>query len=247
MKQISIESIVSRAWDLAVKHWPIFVLLSFLTAICSSLGTNVACSALSGLGQNPDPQELIEALSQSYNPVLTVIGVLAATYLGFVCTRMLLRALRYGQPYESLSEALKIDLAQYAIFLAAEIAYGIAVGIGLLFCIIPGIYLAVRWIFVPVLIVDKNVGFAEAFRTSWQMTDGNAWKLFLLGLVAICIAIVGLLCCCVGYFFAEVIINFALVLAYNDLLSEPSGFEEVKEETFYVEEPDQPDYEGPQS
>lgn len=218
MKKISIESVVSRSWDLAVKHWPLFVLIAIIEGIFSNFGINYDTSVLTGLGQNPDPQVVAEALSESLSvsPWLAV-GVLVSVYLGFITYRFLRNALSFGKPYEVLGDELKIDVTQFAIFFAVELCFGLAVGFGTLLCILPGIFLAVRWMFAPLIAATEDVSFSEAFGRSWKLTEGNFWNLLLLGIVAIGIAIVGFLCCCVGLIFAEVIINFMMVVVYQDL------------------------------
>ena len=88
--------------------------------------------------------------------------------------------------------------------------------------------------FAPMLVAIENVSFGEAFTRSWQMTSGNFWNLFLLGLTAIGIAILGLCACCVGIYFADVIINFMMVLAYM-VLRVDNQPEVVVESTDYTE------------
>ena len=216
MKQISIGDLVSRAWDLAVKHWPIFVLLSIISGICGSLYSGDS-SALAALGQHPDPEEIFEALSYSFNPGKTFFGMLLSTYVGLITYRMLVNAVNTGKPYEALSEVLRVDLIKYALFLGVLILMGACLVFGYALCIIPGLFLTVHWMFVPLIAATEDVSVGEAFGRSWQLTKGHFWKLIGLLLAEIGIAIVGFCACFVGIFFAEVIIEFANVLAYNDL------------------------------
>jgi len=231
MKKIVIGDIVSRAWDLAVKHWPIFVLLSLVSSLVSQFGATVDDSFLVNLGQNPDPTEVVEALNEALviNYPLLIIGVLLSIYLGFVIYRMLYNAITTGRPYQTFGEAFKVDFTQLAIFFCVEIIVGLIIGLGCMLCVIPGIFLGVRLMFAPLIAATENVGVGEALSRSWNATKGNFWNLFLLGLVSIGIAILGLCACCVGVFFAEVIINFMLVLAYLDLKPEEPIYN--KEET----------------
>lgn len=218
MKRLSIGDIVSRAWDLSVKHWPVFILLSIAEGILSSFaGGNPA--AISTLGANPDPQEVIEALNASFNPLLTLVVVLAITYLNIVVYRMLVNVLRTGQPYADgqLADAFKVSPVKYGFFVGVNLVMGLALSFGFMLCLIPGIFLAVRWMFTPVIAATEDVTFSEAFGLSWEMTKGHFWELFLLGLVCVGIAIVGFCACCVGVIFAEVIVNFIVVLAYEQL------------------------------
>ena len=228
MKKIVIGDIVSRAWDLAVKHWPIFVLLSLITSLVSQFGATVDPNLLTGLGQNPDPQAIAEALREAMviNYPMLIIGILLSIYLGFVVYRMLYNAITTGRPYTSMGEAFKVDFNQLAIFFCVDLVFGLAVGFGTLFCIIPGIFLAVRWMFAPLIAATEGTDFVESFRRSWQATSGNFWNLLLLGIVSIGIAILGLCACCVGVFFADVIIDFMLVLAYLELKPQQPTFDD---------------------
>ena len=236
MKKIVIGDIVSRAWDLAVKHWPVFVVISIITSLCSNFGLGYDPSLLTGLGQNPDPQAMAEALREAMNvnyPLL-LIGLILATYLGFVVCRMLYNAATIGRPYTNLGDAFKVDFVQVCVFFCVEIVFGLIVGLGTCLCILPGIFLAIRLMFAPMLVAVDGVSFGEAFTRSWQMTKGSFWDLFLLGLTAIGIAILGLCACCVGVYFAEVIINFMLVLAFLVLRIDNQP-EVVVESTDYTE------------
>ena len=240
MKKLVTGDIVSRAWDLAVKHWPIFVLFSLVTSLFSNFGVHYDSSILMGLGQNPDPQAVIQALNESMqvNYPFLIIGVLLGVYLGFIVYRMLYNAITTGRPYTSFGEIFKVDLTQLAIFFCVEIVLGLAVGLGVMLCILPGIFLGVRWMFAPLIAATENVSFADAFSRSWNITRGHFWELFLLGLVAIGIAILGLCACCVGIFFADVIVNFMFVLAYFELKPqepEPEVIVDENEPTDFIE------------
>ena len=219
MKKIVIGDIVSRAWDLAVKHWPVFVVISIITSIAGNFGVTYDETLLTGLGQNPDPQVLVEALGEAItlNYPLLLIGIILSTYLGFVVYRMLYNAITTGRPYNTMGEALKVDLVQLCIFFCVELCFGLLVGLGTCLCILPGIFVAVRLMFAPLIVAVEGASFGDAFRRSWEITKGSFWDLFLLGIVAIGIAILGLCACCVGVFFADVIVNFMMVLAYMAL------------------------------
>lgn len=218
MKKIVIGDIVSRAWDLAVKHWPIFVLLMFVNSMFGSIGITFNQESIMDAGQNPDPMAMYTALMQSLTvtPWL-IVGVLISLYIGFIVYRMLYNAITTGKPYENFVDVLKIDINQFAVFFCVELVMGIVVGLGYLIFIIPGIILNVRLLFAPVIAAVENASFTDAFRRSWQMTSGSFWDLLLLGIVAIGILILGFCACCVGVIFAEVITYFVLILAYTTL------------------------------
>ena len=218
MKKLFIGDIVSRAWDLAVKHWPVFLIIALIS---SALGILVRgdSSALMSLGNNPDPEEVYMALLQSYNPVGIIVVVFVSIYLNYITYRMLANVMNVGQPYREgeLLDALKVDLAKFGLFFGVEIVFALAVAVASMLCVIPGLFLAVRWYFAPLIVVTENVSFSEAFSRSWDLTKGHFWELFLLGLTAIGISIVGLCACCVGIVFAQIIVNFMFIIAYYEL------------------------------
>lgn len=218
MKQLSIGDLVSRAWDFSVKHWPVFIIIAIIENALGSL-TSGDPTAFTMLGQNPDPREVVEALNSAYNPLRIAIVVLIMTYLSIITYRMLVNTITKGRPYEegALLEALKVDLTTYGFFLGVELVLGMALIFGFLLFIIPGIILSVRWWFTPLIAATENVSLRQAFGRSWEITRGHFWELFLLGIVCFGIVIVGFCACCVGVIFAEVVVKFIGVLAYQDL------------------------------
>jgi len=69
----------------------------------------------------------------------------------------------------------------------------------------------------------------EAVKGSWSMTSGHAWKVFLIGLLAIPISIAGLICFGVGIILSIIWIIMAFSSLYHavSLLGEVSAQEGV--------------------
>lgn len=68
------------------------------------------------------------------------------------------------------------------------IVFGIAVGIGFLLLIVPGIFLLVSLFFWNVYVIVEDQNFIEGLQSSWALTGGNRLRLFALGVV---VAVVG--------------------------------------------------------
>ncbi len=233
MKKIVIGDIVSRAWDLAVKHWPIFVLLSFLTSMLSNGMISYDPAALAGLNAS-DPSEFMKAYSEAFtiNPWIAPIAFLLGIYLAYITYNLYVNAYTKGKPYENSVDILKVDIQQVAIYFCVNIVYSIIVGIGCMFCLIPGIWLGVRLWYAPLLAATQGASFNEAFSRSWEMTKGHFWELFLMGLTMIGIGILGFCACCVGYYFAAVIMCFMLVVSFYVL--KPEDASAPAEDSTYV-------------
>lgn len=101
-------------------------------------------------------------------------------------------------------------------FLAYLIS-GILIALGIVCLIVPGIILAIMWMFTFPVIGETPLGFWEAMRESSRLTEGYRWRLFLLALACILVALLGLLVFCVGLFVALAVDFAALGLAYRFL------------------------------
>lgn len=76
---------------------------------------------------------------------------------------------------------------------AGSILLGIAVVVGLILLVIPGIYIAIRSQFFMYYIVDKDAGVMDALKMSWNLTKGGMVNLFLFDLLMIVVNLVGAL------------------------------------------------------
>jgi len=112
-------------------------------------------------------------------------------------------------------------------YLFASLLYGLAVSVGLLLLIVPGIIIWVRCQFFGYLIVDKKLGPIKALKKSFAVTRGNGWNLFLLGILLTGIFLFGLLALLVGLFAAFPITIMAEVFVYRFLVERSGPLEAV--------------------
>lgn len=90
---------------------------------------------------------------------------------------------------------------------------------GFFLFVVPGVYLAIRWMFAELLVIDQGMRPLEALRASSVMTKGIMWKLFAFSLVAIALIAVGFLAFGIGAVVASIVIMFATIKIYKDILS----------------------------
>ena len=91
----------------------------------------------------------------------------------------------------------------------------VIISVGLVFLIIPGIVFTCKLAFTHYLVVDQKMGVIEAVKGSWRMTNGHAWQVFLIGLLAIPIGIAGLICFGVGIIIAVMWVSLAFGSLYD--------------------------------
>lgn len=102
-------------------------------------------------------------------------------------------------------------------YLIANILFSIAVCIGMVLLIIPGIYLYLLLQFFTAFIVEEDCGIIESLQKSWNMTQGQTLPLFLLLLTMIGTAIVGCILFFVGFFVAVPLIYMMQCYTFRKL------------------------------
>jgi uncharacterized membrane protein len=90
----------------------------------------------------------------------------------------------------------------------------------LLVCAIPAIYLSVSWKFTLPLIIDRELDFWTAMKTSRKQVGKHWWHVFGLLIIIGLLNVVGMMLCCVGLLFTVPIGIAALMFAYETIFSE---------------------------
>lgn len=103
-------------------------------------------------------------------------------------------------------------------FILGSLIRGVITFIGFILFIIPGIIFSIRLQYVTYLIVDKNLSPVEAVKKSWNMTKGNTWNLFFLGILLFLVNILGVILLLVGLFITVPLTMLATAFVYRKLL-----------------------------
>lgn len=104
----------------------------------------------------------------------------------------------------------------------ASMIYGAIVIVGLMLLILPGIYLAIRYMYFMFFIVDKDVSIQDSFKQSAEITRGNVFQLFVLGLILFLVEALGALLLGIGLIFTTPVAMMAAVYVYRKLSGNPS-------------------------
>ena len=99
--------------------------------------------------------------------------------------------------------------------------------VGFILCILPGVYLAVSYVFVLPLIIDKKLDFWPAMEVSRQVVQKHWWAMFLFALVLVLIICLGALLCGVGLIIAAPVTIAARSYVYEDLFGTAGSVEHL--------------------
>jgi hypothetical protein len=126
-----------------------------------------------------------------------------------------------GQPAE-LGDAFAGFSLAFLPLMLASLVVTLLTTLGLLLLILPGIYLAVSYAFVYMLIVDHKLEFWCAMEVSRRVVTAQWWRVFGLMILGGIIAILGVLGLIIGVFITMPILIGAIAYAYEDLCNPPA-------------------------
>jgi hypothetical protein len=159
-------AVVREAWELYKGHWRTFVPLALIVYV------------------------ILGAISWLLGAVLGWLGVLIAALASIVGTFWLQGALveavqdvRDGRQDLSLTEMFARVRPRLPAIIPAGIIAGIAILIGLILVIVPGLFLLTIWsLIIPVIVLEgRSAG--ESFGRSRELVRGSGWSVF--GVIAI--------------------------------------------------------------
>ena len=224
---ISIGDIIGKAFEFAKKYGLPMAAMLFAAGVFCGIISKIPNIGGSYLHQSTEGVFQLAVLGQ----------VLASSFL-----QLIINSVVGVSIFASILEILRNNGGRYhfdhglspVVYLkvvGCQLIYGLAVYVGLVFLIAPGIFFAVRWVFAPIYLIDHpEAGIGEALRASWDKTADHFWPLLGLGIVTGLIAGAGLLVCCVGYFFTMTILYVAQVITYRLLWQDEE--EQANEEQF---------------
>lgn len=93
----------------------------------------------------------------------------------------------------------------------------LAIGLGMVLLIVPGLILAVGLWPALYLVMDSELGVMDTLKEAWAMTDGYRLRLFGLGVVLFFFMLAGLLAFIVGIIFTGAFATFVAAAAYEEL------------------------------
>jgi hypothetical protein len=126
-----------------------------------------------------------------------------------------------GQPAELGDAFAGFSLAFLPLMLATLVS-SLLTTVGLLLLILPGIYLAVSYVFIYLLIVDHRLEFWCAMEVSRRVVTAQWWRVFALVILGAIIAALGLIGLFIGFFVTLPILIGAIAYAFEDLCNPPA-------------------------
>jgi uncharacterized membrane protein len=154
---------------------------------------------------------------------LITIGLAFVPIVGWVVGFVLLGGLEYMFVRRIRGEEVQIgdvfagfNLALLNLALAGLMKW-LLISLGLVLCILPGIYLAVGYVFALPLVIDKKMEFWPAMEVSRRVVHHHWWSTLGLVIVLALVALAGFLACGVGALISIPVASAAFMYVYEDL------------------------------
>jgi hypothetical protein len=143
--------------------------------------------------------------------VATIVGLIVSQlYTGMVVE--VVNDTRDGRLDASMGGLFNKVTPVLLTLIGAAIVTGIAITVGLIACIIPGIILLTLWAVVAPAVVIERLGVFDAMSRSWNLVKSNFWQ--TLGVIVVFWIITFVITGLIGFIFRDSSLVVAVVVAW---------------------------------
>lgn len=213
MYKFNLEESFRKGWELTKKHWAVLV-LAFLITLALSLAIGLVTGLFSVIFES------VPELGTGVYLFMQLISIIVSLWTTYNLYHMMIK-LNDGKTVKA-TDVIHFSnemLPKFGNYILGNLLLVLVILLGFIAFIIPGIYFSVRFMFVPYLLIDKNMGVMDAFKKSSDMTRGEIWHLIGFSLLSFGIIIVGLIALLVGVIPAAILISLTTVVIYRKLES----------------------------
>ncbi|MEO1856858.1 MAG: GYF domain-containing protein [Rubritalea sp.] len=220
---------ISKSWKTTIAcfgaiflTWFVYILItSIVGGVLSTIGTAIdgpvaVAPITEGMTQQapflPSHNQSINQQTGTGAIIAGILNNIFTMFLGLGLTLIGLNLLRGKDT--NLGQLFGQSGTKLFRLIGASILYGLMVGLGLVFFIVPGIYLGMRFMFYQTVIVDKDLGVIDSLKYSSSLTRDNKWRLFFLFIINCFIVLAGALALIVGLIWALPVAWLTLLVAY---------------------------------
>ncbi|MEM1132227.1 MAG: hypothetical protein AAGH53_04765 [Pseudomonadota bacterium] len=132
-------------------------------------------------GSSADPDAVFAEIMSYYTDNLLLI--LIVSIIGIIGTLTIL-TIYLDSSRPTVATAITAAFGMIITYFITSLLMGLAIGIGFLLLIIPGIYVAIKFVCAgPVIVAEKVRNPITALQRSWELTKGNSLRIFAFVLI----------------------------------------------------------------
>ena len=212
---------LNDAWNMVMKNMGVYVVGTLLVFIITQV-VNIPFSLLNNviLGQNPfDPgsrRNSMPNFSYASVPLLMLSSLIPMAVGQVLNAGISLAALEEADTGMTTLNTIFSGFRYFVNVAVTSVLYILAIYIGIIFCFIPGIYIAGAFAFAPIIAAKEGLGPIQSMQRSYEMLKPFAWANFGFLFVASLINIIGIIACCVGMLWTIPIMYIGIALHYRE-------------------------------
>jgi len=203
---VGVEPILNYSWQIWQQNLGLLV-GAYATIVGISIVIGIPLGIVQGgleANNNPEAAAFVGLIG---NIISNVVQVFLGIGFAQICLKLARRLpAEYGELFGGGPRFLPV--------LGVSILLGLAVTVGMLLCIVPGVLVALMWWPAYYLVVDDKSPVMESFGKASEITKGNWGTAFLIWLLSIVIMLVGFLALCIGVIFAAPLVMMLWATAY---------------------------------
>ncbi|MEI7577304.1 MAG: hypothetical protein WCK51_10450 [Armatimonadota bacterium] len=207
---------IGRAWTMITKNPSVYIVGGIVILLAAAVVV-VPLSILSNILMygtavpGPDAK-----MNLGMYPAMLALNMVAGGFNAALMSGIALAAIEEADTGSTRFETLFSGFRNFGNLIVGSIAYSIAVTVGAICCIVPGIYLAGALAFTNLAVILFGLPGIEGLKKSYEMLKPYAWSMFALLLVSGCVSGLGLILCCFGIFVTWPIQQVVLGLHFRD-------------------------------
>ncbi|HIK43544.1 MAG TPA: hypothetical protein IGR64_01515 [Leptolyngbyaceae cyanobacterium M65_K2018_010] len=201
--EVKIGNYFSRGWDLFKQYAWGFILFTLVIIFINALLAQLP----SPLGMRTAGEEAMGGGNLLASLLTPILGV------GYYCVAFQIARNRprgFTDFFNGFNKFVPVFLT--------SLVSGVLIFLGTLLLVLPGLYLAVAYMFAQPFVIDKNLGFWSAMEASRKLITRKWFSFFGLGLLLTLLVLAGILVFGVGALVTVPLAACVLAAAYEDIV-----------------------------
>lgn len=212
---------IGTAWKMITKNPSVYIvggLVILIAMMAVQVPFQIITNMMGGNSVNIDAQtgNVTRAPSLMLFPVTFALSLIGGAINTALMTGMSLAAIEEADTGTTKFETLFSGFKNFGNLIIGSILYSIAVGIGFVFCILPGIYLCGALALSMLIIIHEGVNGVDALKASYERMKPYAFSMVGLVIVAGICSMIGVIACGIGVVVTWPIYSIVLGLTYRD-------------------------------
>jgi uncharacterized membrane protein len=215
---------IGIAWKMITKNPSVYIvggIVMLIAAVAVQIPAQVLSMAMGGSKVSIDPTTGATSGGPSLAliPLTLVLSLVSSAVTTALMTGMSLAAIEEADTGSTRFETLFSGFKNFGNLFVGSILYTIAIYIGMLFCLVPGIYLSGALSLSLLIIIKEGLNGVDGLKASMERMKPYAFSMFGLLLVSLICSLLGAIACGIGLLVTWPIYSIVIGLTYRDFRS----------------------------